>query len=132
MDRDDVSLVPVYVGQCRFLRVCPPCMLALAVIPLATGNLGTALVLGVLGMLSSLWLPWRFVITNDGIALWFALGKRRFLARENVTVRADLGGAVVRSRGRQRFGYPLTNGLIERDRSGLRTVLARSGFDLVD
>jgi hypothetical protein len=67
---------------------------------------------------------------EDGIGLWFGFGKRRFLARENVTVRADLGGAVVMRRGARRLGYPLTDGLVARNHVALRTALALSGFDL--
>ena len=59
------------------------------------------------------------------------LGKRRALARERVTVRADHGGVVVLPRGAQRLGYPLTTGLVERDRLLLRDVFRFCGFDVV-
>jgi hypothetical protein len=129
---EDQGYGPVYVGQCRSLRYWPRCMLVLALVPCALGNLGPALLFIVPALLVSLWIPWRFLVYTHGIELWFGFGKRRFLERENVTVRANLGGAVVLPRGAQRFGYPLTNGLVERDRVALRTAFALNGFDLAD
>ena len=70
-------------------------------------------------------------VYDDGIDLWFSFGKCRTLGRENVTVRADHGGVVVFPRGAQRFGYPLTDGIVERNRMLLRDVFRFCGFDVV-
>jgi uncharacterized protein (DUF58 family) len=126
------SLPPVYVGECRLLRYFPLSLLIVATITLASGNAAGALVFGVPAVLVSVLIPWRFAVFRGGIALWFGFGKHRFLARENVTIRATLGSAVVLPRGVQRFGYPLTDGLVERDHSELRAVLAENGFELAD
>ena len=64
--------------------------------------------------------------------LWFGLGRIRFLPRESVRVRAGLGGATVFPVPRARVGYPLTSGLVERDRTELRRLMQLLGFDVVD
>ena len=75
-------------------------------------------------------LPWRFAVLDRGIALWFPFGKYRYLAKETVTVRVGHGSTVLLPRRAERFGYPLTDGLVERRRMVLRAVLIEHGFDL--
>ena len=75
-------------------------------------------------------LPWRFVVVEDGIGLWFTFGKRRFLPKSEVVVRADLGSPVAYRGPNRRFGYPLTDGLVERRRRALTEVLEFLGFRL--
>jgi hypothetical protein len=106
-------------------------MVAAGAVPLVFGNLLSFLVFLLPAGIFALVLPWRFAVTDQGIALWFGFGRRRFLAREDVTVRADLGGTVVMRRGAGRVGYPLTDHFIERRRGALRAVLLAHGFDVV-
>jgi hypothetical protein len=64
---------------------------------------------------------------DEGIALWFGFGKRRFLARDDVTVRVDLAGVRVLPDS-EHFGYPLTDGISNRRLVILRAVLEELGF----
>jgi hypothetical protein len=122
-----------YVGESRFLHLWPPGMLAFGVVVLVGGGSGAlfygAIVAGI-GIAVGLVLPWRFVVFPDGLGLYFAFGRRLFLPRPRVTIRADRGGAVVMVPER-RLGYPLTDGLVERRRLELRAVLLEHGFTVV-
>ena len=58
-------------------------------------------------------------------------GRRLFLPKEAVTVRVGLSGVPSRiPKCIRRFGYPLTDGLVERRRMLLRAVLVERGFRL--
>ena len=130
-DVDEGPVAPVYVGQSQLLHHWPQAVLVLAAAAFALGSLWTAIVFGVPALIAGLALPWRFAVYSDGIALWFCFGKYRALSRERVTVRADRGGVVVLPRGAQRMGYPLTAGVVERDRLMLRDLFRVCGFDVV-
>jgi hypothetical protein len=121
---------PVYVGQSHLLHYWPPAMLAIALVPIALGHLIGALVFLVPGLLVALVLPWRFAVLDRGIALWFGFGKYRYLAKENITVRVGHGSTVLLPRRADRFGYPLTDGLVEHRRLLLRAVLTEHGFQV--
>ena len=82
-----------------------------------------------LGAFAALSVPWRFVIVDQGIGLWFGFGKRRFVDRDALVIYADHNGIAARPRA-QRFGYPLVDGIIERRRDVLRAVLLEHGFDV--
>jgi hypothetical protein len=83
-----------------------------------------------LGLVAARYLPWRFAVLDDGIALWFPFGRRLFLPKAAVTVRVDIGSPVAYPEAYRRFGYPLTDGLVERRRKLLRAVLIEHGFQL--
>ena len=53
-------------------------------------------------------------MVDEGIALWFAFGRRLFLPKEAVTVRVNLSSSVAYPEVFRRFGYPLTDGILER------------------
>jgi hypothetical protein len=122
---------PFYVGQSQLLHYWPQLLLLLAAVAFALGSLPGAAVFGVPALIAGLALPWRFAVYSDGVDLWFSFGKRRALARDRVTVRADRGGVVVLPRGAQRMGYPLTSGFVDRDRLLVRDVFRFCGFDVV-
>jgi len=82
------------------------------------------------GLVSARSLPWRFAVLDEGIALWFPFGRRLFLPKDAVTVRVGSGSTVAYPEAFQRFGYPLTDGLVERRKSALRAVLVEHGFRL--
>jgi hypothetical protein len=82
----------------------------------------------VCGLVSARYLPWRFAVLDEGIALWFAFGRRLFLPKDAVTVRVGSGSPVAYPEVFRRLGYPLTDGLVERRRSALRAVLVEHGF----
>jgi hypothetical protein len=120
----------VYVGQSQALHWWPGAMLAFGVAGWFLG--GPALTIGLMlpAVFIGLVLPWRFEVLDRGIALWFPFGRYRYLAKEQVTVRVGHGATVVLPRHADRFGYALTDGLIEQRRSVLRAVLAEHGYDL--
>jgi len=87
-----------------------------------------AVLFAVCGLVSARYLPWRFAVLDEGIALWFPFGRRMFLPRNAVTVRVGTGSTVAYPAVYRRFGYPLTDGLVERRRLALRAVLVEHGF----
>jgi hypothetical protein len=108
-------------------------MLVFGLVVLAAIGLGAlvyAVVFAVCGLVVARYLPWRFAVLDDGIALWFPFGRRLFLPKEAVTVRVGLSGSVAYPEVYRRFGYPLTDGLVERRRMALRAVLVEHGFRL--
>jgi len=127
---EDVMDEPVSVGQSRVLHYWPSAMLAVAVVPILLGQLLGALLFLIPALLVALVLPWRFAVLDRGIALWFGFGKFRYLAKENVTVRVGHGSTVLLPRAADRFGYPLTDGLVEHRRLVLRAVLTEHGFQV--
>src|SRR5204863_446007 len=68
------------------------------------------------------------LVLDEGIALWFAFGRRLFLPKEEVTVRVNTGSSVAYPEVFRRFGYPLTDGILERRHKLLRAVLVEHGF----
>jgi hypothetical protein len=120
----------VYVGQSQALHWWPGGMIAFAVAGWFLG--GPALTIGLLlpAVVVGVLLPWRFEVLDRGIALWFPFGKYRYLEKEQVSVRVGHGSTVLFPRHAERFGYPLTDGLVEHRRSILRAVLAEHGYDL--
>ncbi len=123
---DDV----VYVGECQALHWWPGAMVVLAIAGFLVGGPSAAIVLLVPAVLVGVLLPWRFEVLDAGIALWFPFGKYRYLAKERVTVRVGHGSTVVLPRRADRFGYPLTDGLVEQRRMVLRAVLTEHGYDV--
>jgi hypothetical protein len=95
-----------------------------------SGALLYAIGFSLCGLAVARYLPWRFAILDEGIALWFAFGRRMFLPKHAVTVRVGLSGSVAYPEVYRRFGYPLTDGLIERRGTTLRAVLVEHGFRL--
>jgi hypothetical protein len=121
---------PIYVGQSKLLRYWPGFMVVVGLVPVATGQLLGALVFFVPATLAARVLPWRFAVLESGIALWFPFGKHRYVPKEQLTVRVGLGSTVLLPRRADRFGYPLTDGLVERRRMVLRAVLTEHGFQV--
>jgi len=73
-----------FVGRSLTLRVLPWMVIAVGVS--TVGSKANRLAVGVFpvafGAFASLAIPWRLVVVDEGIgAMWFGLGKRRFLAR---------------------------------------------------
>jgi len=121
---------PIYVGQSQLLHYWPSMMVAGAFVGYLLGGPVASVVFLVPAVVVALALPWRFAVLDRGIALWFPFGKYRYLAKEQVTVRVGLGSTVLLPRRAERFGYPLTDGLVERRRMLLRAVLTEHGFQV--
>jgi len=123
---DDV----VYVGQSQALDWWPGAMLAFSLFSYVVGGLGAAIAMLIPAVIVGVLLPWRFAVLDAGIALWFPFGKYRYLAKEQVTVRVGHGSPVLLPRHAERFGYPLTDGIVERRSALLRSVLREHGYDV--
>jgi hypothetical protein len=122
-----------YVGTSQFVRWWPwaTVLLGVALALLDGAYAGYALFLAAGGLLFAWLLPWRFVVVEEGIALWFTFGRRRFLPKSEVVVRAGRGSPVAYRGENRRFGYPLTDGILEQRRRALTDVLEFLGFRLV-
>jgi hypothetical protein len=121
-----------FTGQSRTLRFLPWLLIGVG-FSIAVSNassLPLGLFLLAVGAFARVALPWRFVVVDEGIALWFGFGKRRFLARDNLTVRVEVGGVRVLPAS-ERFGYLLTDGINNRRVPILRAVLEEHGFRVV-
>ena len=108
-------------------------MVVFAVIVMTGAGRGAFLygvLFAVCGLVVARYLPWRFAVLDEGIALWFAFGRRLFLPKEAVTVRINTGSSVAYPEVFRRFGYPLTDGILERRHTLLRAVLVEHGFRL--
>lgn len=123
---------PVYVGQSQLLHWWPGVMVMLACAGYFLGGPAASIVFLAPAVLVAVALPWRFAVLDRGIALWFPFGKYRYLAKEQVTVRVGHGATVLLPREADRFGYPLTDGLVERRRMLLRAVLTEHGFHVAN
>ena len=122
--------IRAYVGQSRALHYWPWAMVVAGAIPLVLGNAFALLLFFVPAVACGLLLPWRFAVFPSGIALWFVFGKRRFVSKAAVRIRAGLGDAVVLPRGADSFGYPLTDGFLRHNSARLRVVLVEEGYDV--
>ena len=120
----------VYVGQSQALHWWPGTMVAFAIFAWFLGGPGLTIALLVPAVVVGAVLPWRFEVLDGGIALWFPFGRYRYLAKEQVQVRVGHGSTVVLPRDADRFGYALTDGLVERRRAVLRAVLMEHGYQL--
>jgi hypothetical protein len=121
------------VGTSVFLRCWPPGMVAFAAVVLIGTGGGAAfyaVVFALFGVVVARYLPWRFAVFDEGIALWFPFGRTLFLPREAVTVRVTTNSAVAYPKSYRRFGYPLTDGLVERRHAALQAALLEHGFRL--
>ena len=101
---------PGYQGRNTFLRWWPKLLLALAVAVLVVGwshSVQWASLLALVAFVHGRWLPWRFAIHEDGLALLFPFGRCIFLPRSSLTVRIDTVGAVALVGRRRHFGYLL-------------------------
>ena len=103
---------------------------ALVLIGTGRGAAFYAVAFALCGVVTARYLPWRFAVLDEGIALWFPFGRRLFLPREAVTVRVGTNSAVAYPEAYRRFGYPLTDGLVERRHAALQAVLTEHGFRL--
>ena len=124
--------MPRYVGQSWFVHWWPWFMVLFGVVQYLTDErfLGYAILFAVCGIVFAWLLPWRFVVVEDGIGLWFTFGRKRFLPKSEIVVRAGLGSPVAFRGENRRFGYPLSDGVLEHRRRALTEVLTLLGFRL--
>jgi hypothetical protein len=122
-----------YEGTNSALRSAPGllCVIALVIWQSRWNHsLQFATLFVVLAVTFALWIPWRFTVTEAGLVLCFAMGRRRFLPKNTLTIRVDLVGAFALVGKHRRFGYPLLDRILYRPGhdNELRTVFAELGF----
>jgi len=119
-----------------YLTWAPFVMLGLAVAILLSGwnhSVQFASLFVVLAYVHARWLPRRYVVAADGLALTFPFGRRLFLPKSTVTVRMEMVGAFALTGRRRWFGYPLLESLLYRPgaEDALRDALAGFGYRVV-
>jgi hypothetical protein len=126
----------VYQCQNGFLRWWPKLLLALAACILVVNTnhaLQWVTLLAFVAYVHGRWLPWRFTIHPEGLALTFPFGRQLFLPRSSLTVRIDMVGAVAMVGRRRHFGYLLMDhiGYEPNSEERLRGAFAIAGYNLM-
>jgi len=120
---------PRFVGESLPLRFLPWMLVLVGLCTAVSG--GSRAVIGALvlalGVFAKVAVPWRFVVVDEGIALFFGFRKRRFLPRDHVTVQVDLAGVRVQPDS-EHFAYPLTDGISNHRAAILKAVLEEHGY----
>jgi hypothetical protein len=122
-----------YEGSSGFLRWWPKILLVAAVWVLAEGWMSAiqwATFFAFAAWAQGHFIPWRFRVLDDGLALLFPFGRRVFLPKSTTTVRLETVGAVAVIEGHRRLGYLLHDGLlyVPDQRSRLRRALSFYGY----
>jgi hypothetical protein len=130
-----VPAPPAYEGASPFLRWFPWGLLTLALVVLASRwNHSTqfATLLAVLAYVHGRWLPYRFAVFEDGLALRFPFGRRTFLPKQSLTIRIEIVGAFALTGPHRRFGYPLLDRILYTPghENTLRQVFTERGYDI--
>ena len=119
-----------------YLTWAPFAMLGLAVVMLLSRwnhSVQFASLFVVLAYLHARWLPRRYVVAADGLALTFPFGRQLFLPKSTVTVRIEVVGAFALTGRRRRFGYPLLDSLLYHPGAAdaLRTAFIDFGYRVI-
>ena len=125
----------LYEGHNRFLRWWPKLLLVLAALTLYVGwshSTQWVTLFAVIAYVHGRWLPWKFTIQEDGLALVFPFGRHLFLPRNSLTVRLEMVGAVAFVGRRRHFGYLLMNriGYEPDNEERLRVAFTGFGYNL--
>ncbi|HEY5155908.1 MAG TPA: hypothetical protein VIJ47_14305 [Acidimicrobiales bacterium] len=125
-----------YEGSSAFLRWWPKGLVALAAVILVIGwpkSIQWATLLVAVAFLHSRWVPWRFVIEDDGLFLTFPFGHHVFLPKTATSIRLEYVGAFALVGRHRRFGYPLSERFVYEpgQRPRLQRAFAWFGYDIV-
>ena len=127
-----------YEGSSGFLRWWPRLLTLLAVLlGLVSldqpGAIQWAALLAALAVLHARWVPWRFVVGEDGLLLTFPLGRQLFLPKSSTSIRLEYVGAFAMVGTHRRFGYPLHERFLYEPGQAprLRNAFLWFGYDLV-
>ena len=121
----------IYEGHSSFLLVVPWMLVVVALTLVVTGVPVVAFAFGVMCLVVSSLLPWRFAVSREGVLLTFVFGADRFFSRHDVVVQLDEGGAVLLPTPSARRGYLLVDGVLGSRRMQLRGALRSAGFRFV-
>ncbi len=112
-----------YQGGSTFLRWWPRALPLVALLVLAvrwSHSVQWATLFVVAAAVHARFFPCAFTITDDGVWMLFPFGKRRFLAKQAITIRLEIVGAIALVGPRRRVGYPLMDRVLyEPGRSSL-------------
>ena len=125
-----------YEGSSGFLRWWPRILVLGAVALLAsapTRAIQWAVLLAALAVLHARWVPWRFVVGDEGLLLTFPLGRRLFLPKSTTSIRLEHVGAFALVGSHRRFGYPLHERFLYEPGQAprLRNAFAWFGYDVI-
>ena len=124
-----------YQGGSFFLRWWPKILLVCAVAVMLVGvshRVQWATLLVVAALVHGRWLPCQFTILDDGIALRFPFGRRRFLPKSKLCIRLEVVGAIALVGRHRRFGYPLLDRVlyVPGHDEMMRTTFSALGYEL--
>ena len=125
-----------YERRNRGLRYTPFALLATAALVLRSGwnhSLQFATLFVLLALVIARWVPWVYIVGDDGLALRFPFGRRRFLPKDSVLIRVELVGAFALAGAAKYFGYPLLDHVLYvpgRD-DELRRVFRERGYNVI-
>jgi len=127
-----------YEGSSGFLRWWPRALVLLAVLLglssfAEPGAIQWAALFAALAVLHALWVPWRFVVGDEGLQLTFPLGRRLFLPKSTTSIRLEHVGAFAMVGSHRRFGYPLHERFLYEPGQAprLRNAFAWFGYDVM-
>ena len=125
-----------YEGRSAYLRWAPKVLLALAALTLLTRwnhSVQFATLFVLLSFVHTRWLAWHFTVADDGITLEFPFGRRVFIAKERMTIRIEMVGAIALLGRHRRFGYPLLDRILYEPGHGdaLWRVFSQRGYKVV-
>jgi hypothetical protein len=125
-----------YEGSSAFLRWWPKILLVAAIWVLFEGWMSAiqwATFFAFAAWVQGHFIPWRFKVLDDGLALLFPFGRRVFLPKSTTTIRLETVGAVAIIKGHRRLGYLLHDGLlyVPDQRLRLRRALNIYGYRVV-
>jgi hypothetical protein len=126
-----------YGSDSWFLRWWPKVLIGLAAGVFMIGVHGAiqwASLFAAVAYIHARWLPWRFRVFDDGLALTFPFGRHVFLPKSATTVRLGYAGAVALTGRARRFGYPLVDQVLYQPDNAprLRSALTFAGYDIKD
>src|SRR6266852_9486460 len=126
---DHVASAGSYQGGSGFLRWWPKIMVVCSLSLLATGwspsPIQFATLFAVVAYVHGRWLPWQFIIHDDGVTLTFPFGRHLFLPKQSLTVRMEVVGAIALIGRRREFGYLLMDRILYEPG---RDIFLRSAF----
>jgi len=127
---------PSFESSSGFLRWWPKILLVaalLVVVLQVERSLQWAGLFVIVAYVHGRWLPWRFTVFDDGLALTFAFGRRLFVPKRSTTVRIQYAGAVALVGRARRFGYPLIDQVLYQPGNTNRLTLAldAAGYDII-
>jgi hypothetical protein len=78
------------------------------------------------------WMPWQFMIREEGLTLTFPFGRRLFLPKSSLTVRMETIGATALLGRHRRIGYLLMDRILYEPGNAilLHTAFTGLGYEL--